>query len=110
MEVKHGENGTSEDRKNSNIGNLEGQSRSLGAFSSSSSEHGHDEVRASRENSQQGNSAATERQSLNGITGKIAGQLITETEKQLAYHEQQVEVLKDRLKELKDFTNINESE
>ena len=110
MELKDGKNRTSEDRQSSNIGNFEARSGSLGEFSISSTEHGHDEVRASGENSEQGNTVTSAQQSLNGIPGKIAGQLITETEKQLAYHEQQVEVLKDRLQELKDFTNINESE
>ncbi|MBN3924020.1 hypothetical protein [Nostoc sp. NMS4] len=75
----------------------------MGAFPGTSSEYGSYKVGASREDSDKSNTVVTGGCTTSQIPGKLVSQLIDETEKQLAYYEEQVEVLKDRLKELKEI-------
>lgn len=76
---------------------------SLGFVSSDGSRDGTYEITASRENSNESNTFVEGQRSLNGIPGKIVSQLIYENEKQLAYHEQQAQLIKDRIEELKQI-------
>lgn len=75
----------------------------LGTFPRSSSQHGAYKVGAGREDSSESNIFIPGQHSNTAVPGKIVSQLIQETEKQLAYYEQQAEVLRVRLQELKEI-------
>jgi hypothetical protein len=105
MEIKNGKQRSSEIRQGSQRGKFESESRSMGTFQSVSTEHGSYPVATAREDRDKANTSR--RKPINGISGKIVSQLIEETEKQLAYHEQQAEVLRERLKELKQVSENN---
>ena len=83
---------------------------SLGTIPESSFKHESYEVRVSRENSNESNNLVAGERALDGVGGKLVRQLVNETEKQLAYHqqqseyhEQQAELLKQRLEDLKEI-------
>lgn len=107
MEIKNATNRSSEVWKGSKGSQSESEPSSMGTLSTSSSEYGSNQVRTGRENSEPGNTVVTGERSSEGITGKIISQLTTETEKQLAYHEQQAAILRDRLNELKELSEIS---
>lgn len=108
MEVKNAKNRSSKVGKGSKRSQSEGQSRSLGAFSTASTSDGIDQIGISREDSNESDTFVSGKQPDGSIPGKIISQLVDETEKQLAYHEQQAEILRERLKELKQIPNITE--
>ncbi|MBG1240991.1 hypothetical protein [Nostoc sp. NZL] len=114
MESKNGKNGSSKFRQGSEGSQLEGESRSVGAFSAASSEHGSYQIATLGADSYKSDTFVTGQQSIGEFSGKLVSQLIDETEKQLAYYEQQAEVLRDRLKELKQIpeslTDVNHTE
>nr|WP_242037847.1 hypothetical protein [Tolypothrix sp. FACHB-123] len=101
MTVQHGQQRSSEIRARSEGCKPESQSRSMGAFRPASEEHGTYQVGTSGENSGESNPISTGQQSGEAVAGKVLSQLIDETEKQLAYHEQQAEILRERRNELK---------
>ncbi|MFK0730025.1 MAG: hypothetical protein ACFKPT_25065 [Gloeotrichia echinulata GP01] len=74
----------------------------MGDASRVSTEYGTNQITVDGEDSDERDPNPS-RSSKNGISGKIVGQLIEETEKQLAYYEQQAELLKERLQELKQI-------
>jgi hypothetical protein len=88
------------------IWNVEGRPRSVGAFPNTSQKHGTYQITAGREDSDQPDTVATGEQSAIGITGKIHSQLTNEIKKQLAYHQQQVEILKDTLTQLEQISEV----
>ena len=88
------------------IWNAEGRPRSVGAFPNTSQKYGAYQITVGREDSDQRDTVATREQSTIGITGKIHSQLINEARRQLAYHQQQVEVLKDALTQLEQISEI----
>ncbi|MEH1938421.1 MAG: hypothetical protein V7L14_32905 [Nostoc sp.] len=83
---------------------FEVRSGSLGTLSDNGSRDRTYQIAASRENSNQSNTVVERQQSLTGISGKIVNQLIHENEKQLAYHEGQAQLIKDRIRELKQIS------
>jgi hypothetical protein len=87
---------------------------SLGSVSSNGSRDGTYKITTSRENSNQSNTLVEGQRSLSGIPGKIVSQLIYENEKQLAYHEEQAQLIKDRIQELKQIpeslTDVNHTQ
>jgi hypothetical protein len=101
MESKNGKNGSSKFRQGSQGSQLESESRSVGAFSAASSQHGSYPIATLRADSDKPNTVVTGEQSIGELSGKLVSQLIDETEKQLAYYEQQADVLRERLQELK---------
>jgi hypothetical protein len=114
MFIKNAENRTSEIKGRNERSELESESGSLGGTSNISREYGTNQVGASRANRDESNIVVAGESTLNEISGKIAGQLISETEKQLvyhqeqlAYHAQQAEALNKRLQELKQISNID---
>jgi len=113
MKTKDGKQRTPEGQRYKR-GQPKSEPRSVGAFPSTSAEHGTYAVGAGRENSDESNTVVTGQQSIGELSGKLVSQLIDETEKQLAYYEQQAEVLRDRLKELKQIpeslTDVNHTE
>ncbi|WP_029637099.1 MULTISPECIES: hypothetical protein [Nostocales] len=101
MEVKNGRKRTSQIGERSEGSELESQPRSMGAFPAVSSGNGSFEIGASRKDSNESNTVITGKHPVDEITGKFVSQLIDETEKQLAYYEDQAELLKTRLEELR---------
>lgn len=103
MTVKNAKNRSPQIGEGSHVGDFKSQSRSLGTSPGAGSEHGTYQVRVSGENSDQPNTSFSGQNSNAAIPGKIISQLIDENEKQLAYHEQQVELIKQRIRELKQI-------
>lgn len=110
MGLVHGKNRTTEVWENSNIRHIESHPRILGDAPTISPELGNDSIGASRKNSDQTNSAIDRKPTGHGIAGKIIGQLINETARQLAYHETQVTELKTRLEELRQLAEDSTQE
>lgn len=106
MEAKNAKQRSSKVGKGSQRSKLESEPRSVGTVSRPSAESGTYQVGASRKDSNESNTLISGEQSIDSIPGKIIGQLVDETEKQLAYHEQQAEVLRERLRELKRIPDI----
>lgn len=82
----------------------------VGTIPGCSTEHESYEIGTSRENCEERNSIVTGEQPLNTISGKFLRQLVNETEKQLAHHEQQsqyhdrqAELLQKKLEELQQL-------
>ncbi|BAZ49582.1 hypothetical protein NIES4103_21940 [Nostoc sp. NIES-4103] len=109
MEVNNAKNRSSEVRQRSQRSELKGKPRSVGAFSRVSTRDGSDQIGVGREDSNQSDTFISGEQSADQIAGKLISQLIDETEKQLAYHEQQAQVLRQRLKELKQISDISDT-
>ncbi|WP_100901169.1 hypothetical protein [Nostoc flagelliforme] len=103
MTIKNGKQRPSEVRQRCEGSEFEGEPRSLGTFSGFSGESGTYSFSVARENCDQPNTAISRKWSISEISGKLIGQLIDETEKQLAYYEQQAEILRERLEELKQI-------
>ncbi len=82
METKNGKNGPSKFRQGSQGSQLESEPGSVGTFSAASSEHGSYQVTTLRADSDKPNTVVTGQQSASEIAGKLASQLIDETEKQ----------------------------
>ncbi|GAX46270.1 hypothetical protein NIES4075_72910 [Tolypothrix sp. NIES-4075] len=101
MEVKNGRKRTSQVGERSEGSKFEGQPRSMGAFPATSSGNGSYQVRTSGEDSNESNTPIAGEHAANQVTGKFVSQLIDETEKQLAYYEEQAELLRNRLEELR---------
>lgn len=99
MDANNGEN-------KSYIWNVEGRPRSVGAFPNTSKKHGTYQIAVGREDSDQPDILVTGEQSTIRITGKIHSQLINEIKKQLAYHQQQAEILKDTLTQLEQISEV----
>ncbi|MBD2609518.1 hypothetical protein H6G81_34780 [Scytonema hofmannii FACHB-248] len=83
---------------------------SLGTVSEPRFKYESYEVGVSREDSNESNNFVAGERASDGVGGKLVRQLVNETEKQLAYHqqqseyhEQQAELLKQRLEELKQI-------
>ncbi|MEH2287153.1 hypothetical protein [Nostoc sp.] len=103
MTIKHGKQRTSEVRQRCEGSELEGESRSLGTFSRFGGESGTYPLSVTREDCNKPDTVVSGEWTVSGIPGKLISQLIDETEKQLAYYEQQSEALRERLKELKQI-------
>lgn len=110
METEHGKNGTAQERegRHNNFRDSESFSGVLGTTQATSAGNGTYQVGASREDSQGTNTFILGGGSSEGIAGKLIGQLINETEKQLAYYDQQSQLLKSRLQELKEISEAVE--
>lgn len=106
MEVKNGENRSSEGRQSSDISDFEARPRRMGDASGIGVGHGTNQITVGGNDSNQGNTFVPRGQTDEGIAGKIIRQLIDETEKQLAYHKNQVEALESRLVELNQIPTI----
>lgn len=105
MEKKNAKR-SSEFKKEPQDSQLETRSRSLGTVSRPSRKDGSYKVRVSRENSNESNYFVRRKLPSGGISGKALRQLVDETEKQLAFYEQQAEALRVRLEELKQIPGI----
>ncbi|RCJ34613.1 hypothetical protein A6769_22045 [Nostoc punctiforme NIES-2108] len=103
MTVKHGKQRSSKVRQGCQGSKFEGEPRSLGAFSNIGGESRAYSLPVAREDSNTPNTVITGEWAISGISGKLVSQLINETEKQLAYYEQQAETLRERLKELRQI-------
>ncbi|WP_414546079.1 hypothetical protein [Nostoc sp. CCY0012] len=106
MEVNNAKQRSSKVRKGSERSKSESEPRGLGTVSGTSAEYGTYQVTTGREDSNESNISISGEQPIGSIPGKIIGQLVDETEKQLAYHEQQAEILRERLRELNQIPNI----
>ena len=82
METTNGKNGSSEFRQGSKRSQLESESRSVGAFSAASSEHGSYQIATLRTDSHKPDTVVTGQHSIGELSGKLVSQLIDETEKQ----------------------------
>ncbi|WP_445629065.1 hypothetical protein [Nostoc sp. DSM 114167] len=109
MEIKNGRKRSSEVRQRDQRSQFKSQPRSLGTLSETSAEHGAYSLGTSGEDSNKRDSHTSRSFTNSSIPGKIISQLVDETEKQLAYHEEQAEILRNRLKELKEVS-INHKE
>ncbi|MDZ8136311.1 MAG: hypothetical protein RM049_13545 [Nostoc sp. DedQUE04] len=103
MEKINGKNRSSQPSKKRQNSQLEVRNGSLGTFPGGSSEYGFNQIPVGREDSDKPNIFVSGQWSTHGIPGKIVGQLIEENEKQLAYHEQQAELIRGRIKQLKEI-------
>lgn len=103
MTVKHGKQRSSEVRQGCEGSELKSEPRSVGAFSSIGGESRAYSLPTVREDRNAPDTVVTGEWAISGISGKLVSQLINETEKQLAYYEQQAETLRERLKELKQI-------
>lgn len=77
--------------------------RSLGGVSESSSKPGTYQIRTGREDSHKPNNSVGESFPSQSVSGKVISHLIEEARKQIAYHEQQADLLKERVKELEQI-------
>jgi hypothetical protein len=107
MGLKHDEFGTSKVGEGDDIGNVADKSGCLGKLPDASSEFRIDSLSTSRTFGHEPNTVGIGNEPTARVTGKIARQLIEETEKQLAYHKEQVEVLERRLQELNQIPEAN---
>ncbi len=105
----YGENGTTERTRNQGS-KLESKSRCLGTLPGVSTEYGTYKVRTGREDSHEPNTSILGSESIEGIAGKLISQLICEAKKQLAYHEQQTALLRDRIQELEKISENTDTE
>lgn len=105
MELNNDKQRTPKIREGSKGSKFEGESTSVETLSNSCRNTGVNTFPVSGENSQQRNTAIRRKQSSIGITGEVINQLVQETEKQLAYHSDQVKVLERRLKELSQISD-----
>ena len=103
MEKINGKERTPELSEKSENSELKVRIGSLGTVSDNGPRDGTYQITASRKNSNESNTVVKGQQSPSGISGKIVSQLIYENEKQLAYHEQQSQLIKDRIRELKQI-------
>ncbi|MCC5641328.1 hypothetical protein LC593_37150 [Nostoc sp. CHAB 5844] len=106
MEVKNAKQRKAERQRNERS-KPESESRSMGTFSGVSANDGSNQIRIGGKNSDESNTSVAGEQSSSEISGKIIRQLVDETEKQLAYHEQQAELLREMLKELKQVPEVH---
>ena len=83
----------------------ESQSASMEEFPGNRGKIGAYKIPVSRENRQQSNTVVRREYSSTGIPGEVIDQLVEETEKQLAYHNDQVKALELRLQELNQLSN-----
>lgn len=104
MEVKNAKNRSAQKRESSDIRDSESDTRIMGGTSTVSTGSRNDQIGVSRENSEPTDTIGSREWSNVGITGKIVGQLIKETERQLAYYRTQVNELETRLQELHELT------
>jgi hypothetical protein len=100
---KYGENGTTQGAGDQGS-KLEGKSRRLGTFSGVSTEPGTYQIGTGRKNSDKSDISVAGGESPERVAGKLLGQLICEADKQLAYYEQQVNLLRCRIEELKQIS------
>ncbi|MEH2390034.1 MAG: hypothetical protein V7K14_30575 [Nostoc sp.] len=105
MESKNGKNRTTEIRQGSYRSQPEGTPRSMGTLSGPSTGYGTYQIPAFGEDRDKSDTLVAGQQSVSEIAGKLVSQLVEETEKQLAYYEQQSELLRNRLKELKQIAS-----
>jgi hypothetical protein len=106
MKVKNGKPRQTKDKRRGDRGKPESESTRLGTVPSISGEHGSNALGASGDDSHQSNTTSTRKPTNGEFFGKIASQLIEEAEKQLAYHKQQTEILKETIKTLKQMANL----
>lgn len=100
MVTKNAKNRPSESEKKSQNSESKAGSGSVGNVSRPSAEIGTHPIGVSREDSNKSNNFVRGEQSVGSISGEVVKQLVDETEKQLEYHKQQVEILQNRLNEL----------
>ncbi|MBW4642934.1 MAG: hypothetical protein KME23_08050 [Goleter apudmare HA4340-LM2] len=100
MRSDNAKNRSPKNRESSDISDVKGNSGIMGATATISVESGNDQIRTGTKDSKQRDTVSSRKWSSNGVTGKIIGQLIGETERQLAYHKTQVNELETRLQEL----------
>ncbi|WP_414574111.1 hypothetical protein [Nostoc sp. CCY 9925] len=103
MERKNGKNRSPKIGQRSYRSELKSASRSVGAIPGASTNYGTHQIPTFRENSDKSDINISKQHSSSAVTGEVVGQLIEETEKQLAYHEQQADLLRNRLKELRQI-------
>jgi hypothetical protein len=101
MEKRNGQNRSPQFSEKPQDSESEVGNRSLGTISRISPEYGANEITVGREDSDQSDTTISRQQPGDGVSGKIVGQLIDENEKQLAYHQQQIELINARIEELK---------
>lgn len=104
MGITDAENRSSKKRESGYIRDIESDTRIMGSTTSDGFKPGNDQVRASRENSQQTDTFSSGECTDERISGKIVRQLIKETERQLAYYKTQADELETRLQELQQLT------
>jgi hypothetical protein len=104
MRVKNDGKDRKAEGKRNEGGRAKGSSRSLATLPRTGAEYGTYQVGASREDSQASDTFVLGRESIEGIAGKLISQLINEAEKQLAYHDQQSQLLKSRIEELRQLS------
>jgi hypothetical protein len=102
MVVNNGKNRTPKIGQGDDIRNAESRPERMGIFPIVSQRHGTYEVSVSGNDSNEADTVISRGERYKGISGKLIGQLIEETQKQLAYHRTQTEVLEERLCELKE--------
>jgi hypothetical protein len=100
MGIKYGRKRTTEIRATNEGSKPEGASRSLGAIPDSSGTTGTHPVGIGREDSHESDNFVGGDRPDSQISGKALEHLVEETRKQLAYHEQQAQILRTRLDEL----------
>lgn len=114
MEQINGKDRSSQPSEKSQNSQFEIRDGSLGTLSRSSSEYGLNQITVGREDSDEPDIVVIGQWSNDGISGKIIDQLIQENERQLAYHEEQADLLRSRIKQLREipqsFKDINHKE
>ncbi len=109
QDSNYGKDGTTQGARNEGS-KLKSQPGCVGTFSRIGAGLGTHQVGTGRENSYGTDTSILRGQSIERLAGKLVGQLINETEKQLAYHDQQSQLLKSRLQELQQLSEIKSTE
>ena len=107
MDDKNGKNGKTEDERGSQRSQLESEPKCLGVISVSGRELGTHQIGTRGENRHEPDTFVSGKLTDSVIAGKIAGQLVEEAEKQLAYHEEQVEVIREQLHVLREIAKTS---
>jgi len=109
MDIKDGENRATKDETGCERGKFEGKSRCLGVIPVFSRTDGSYQIGAGGENCDGTDPLIAGEFTDSGIPGKIASQLVEDAEKQLAYHQQQAEVITERIHLLRQIVEASNS-
>lgn len=110
MGVSDAKNWKTEEQQSLNFGNASSRPRCMGEAKDAGERNGNESFFLSREDSQRGYPSIGRGGASQEITGKSINALIEETEAQLNYHKEQVNILESRLEDIRHTAKLLEEE
>lgn len=110
MGVSDDKNWKTEKQQSLHIGDSTFRSGCMGKTKDASERHGNDSLIIGGEDSQRGHFSVGGSRASQKITGKSINALIDETETQLNYHKEQVEILESRLANIRHTAQLLEED